>query len=288
MTERQIVAKGQPSGLTFNLIRGGMRVLGHAAPTIASRVAEDLFMTPRRHRAPERETEALRTGKEFRIPFESGEISAWRWGSGPAVILAHGWEGRGSQMTPFVESFVSRGHSVVTYDAPGHGKSSGKRSSLPAFAGALRAVAAHGGSVSGVVAHSFGCAATALAMSDGLEVPRAVFIAPPLDPAEYTQRFGDILGLNDRVVAAMRQRIQDRFARPWNEYSLAKLARTQTAPLLVIHDRDDNETFVREGEEIVRLWRGARMVITEGLGHRRILRDGRVVEQVVEFITSPR
>lgn len=283
--EKPVAPASHPTGVAFTLIRGGMKILSRTAPSLASRVAEDLFMTPRRYRAPERELAALGAAMPFSLPFGDGEIQGWRWGSGKPIILAHGWEGRGSQMTPFVSALIENGHSIATFDAPGHGRSSGKRSSLPAFSQSLAAVAAHCGGAAGVIAHSFGCAATALAMHDGLDVPRVVFIAPPLDPADYTERFGQILGLTDGVVERMRQRIQRRFSRSWSEYSLGRLAMTLTAPLLVIHDRDDNETFLHEGEEIVRRWQGSRLIITEGLGHRRILRDERVISEVAEFFS---
>ena len=46
-----------------------------------------------------------------------------------------------------------------------------------------------------------------------------------------------------------------------------------TAPVLVVHDRGDAEIPWQHGAAIARAWRGAEMLITEGLGHRRILRD---------------
>ena len=39
--------------------------------------------------------------------------------------------------------------------------------------------AAHGQQVHGVVAHSMGCAATGLALAEGLSVERVAFVSPP-------------------------------------------------------------------------------------------------------------
>ena len=55
-------------------------------------------------------------------------------------------------------------------------------------------------------------------------------------------------------------------------------------PLLVVHDRDDRDTFWSEGAALVKAWPGARLMTTEGLGHRRILRDKGVIEDVTQFI----
>lgn len=274
-------------GLT--VMRGALRVLSRTAPRVATRIATDLFMKPRRFRTPPRE-EALMEGAE-RFDVRAGAnltIRAWRWGAGPVVILAHGWEGRGSQMAPFVAPLVAAGHQVVTFDAPGHGTSDGNRASLPHFAWALRSVASATAddAPAAIIAHSFGCAATTLALREGLSAERVVFISPPLDPVDYTNRFADILGLEPEIVDAMRMRIEERFLRKWSDYSLAESARTMTAPLLVIHDRDDQETFWREGAAIADAWPGATMMTTEGLGHRRILREPSVIEAATAFVRS--
>jgi pimeloyl-ACP methyl ester carboxylesterase len=289
MTEATTAPSPEPARpLALTVMRGALRLLSATAPGMASRVAADLFMTPRRYPAPPREKTVLAEGTPFTVPVgASSEVRAWRFGQGPAVLLAHGWEGRGSQLTPFVAPLVERGYSVVTFDAPGHGASPGSRSSLPHFAWALRGVAdaiAQEAPLHAVVAHSLGCAAATLALRDGLSVHRLVYLAPPLNPVDYTARFGDALGLDDATLRGMQQRIEERFARKWSDYSLAESARTMNTPLLVIHDRDDRDTFWTEGAALAEAWPGARLLTTEGLGHRRILRDATVVAEVAQFI----
>lgn len=271
--------------IAFSVVRGALRVLSRTAPNVAGRVAADLFMRPRRFRAPQRERDILAEARGFEVRLGEGTIQAWRWGtSGPVVVLAHGWEGRGSQLTPFVRPLLDAGYSVVTFDAPGHGASPGARSSLPHFSWALTAVVEATEPPHAILAHSLGCAAATLALRDGLTASRLVFLSPPLNPVDYTTQFGDMFGLSDAVIDRLRSRIEERFARRWSVYSLAETAGMMTAPLLVIHDRDDTETRYRGGAELAELWPGARLMTTEGLGHRRILRDERVVRAAVEFI----
>jgi pimeloyl-ACP methyl ester carboxylesterase len=274
--------------LSLTVMRGALRLLSATAPGIASRVAADLFMTPRRFAAPKREQDILAQGTPFTVKLgASAEVRAWRFGTGPAVLLAHGWEGRGSQLTPFVAPLVERGYSVVTFDAPGHGASPGSRSSLPHFAWALRGVAdaiAADTMPHAIIAHSLGCAAATLALREGLSVHRVVYLAPPLNPVEYTARFGDILGLDDATIRGLQKRIEERFARKWSDYSLAESARTMNTPLLVVHDREDRDTFWSEGAALAEAWPGARLMTTEGLGHRRILRDAGVIEEITRFV----
>lgn len=278
--------------LTLSLLRGALGVLSRAAPDLASRFAVDLFMTPRRHQRPDRERELLAEATPFEVRLGTAmHLHAWRWTShrapsAPTVLLVHGWEGRGSQLSSFVRPLLSAGLSVVAFDAPGHGASPGSRSSLPHFAWSVRSVADAIGTPHAIIAHSLGCAATTLVLRDGLAARRVVFISPPLDPSDYVDRFGSVLGLEARIRERMKVRIEERFARKWADYSLANTAPSMTTPLLVIHDREDSETYWSEGAALAERWPGARMLTTTGLGHRRILRDEAVIRAVTQFVAE--
>jgi hypothetical protein len=52
----------------------------------------------------------------------------------------------------------------------------------------------------------------------------------------------------------------------------------------VIHDRQDRVIPFEESQKLVRVWSGARLLQTEGLGHRRILGDSRVVAETCRFL----
>ena len=189
-------------------------------------------------------------------------------------------------MAPFAAPLVAGGFSVVTFDAPAHGLSSGRRSSLPLFAWALRRVSLELGEPHAVIAHSLGCAATTLALKDGMRARSVIYIAPPLSPADYTRQFGEALGLTDAVVDDLKLRIEERFLRPWSDYSLADAAPAMRTPLLIVHDTDDEDTPWSGGSTLAGLWPDARLMTTTGLGHRRILRNPRVIEEAVAFIGS--
>lgn len=273
--------------IALSLMRGAFGMLSRTAPAVASRIAVDLFMKPRRFPRPRREQELLAEATPFEVQLGvDNSVRAWRWGSGPAVLLVHGWEGRGSQLSPLVRPLLARGFSVVTFDAPGHGESDGSRSSLPHFAWAVRRVADALTEPYAVVAHSLGCAATTLALREGLSTQRLVFFSPPLNPSDYVDRFGGILNFSAEVLDRMKLRIEERFLRKWSDYALDETARQMTTPLLVIHDRDDVETYWSEGSALAAAWPGARLVTTEGLGHRRILREASVVEMAAKFVAE--
>jgi hypothetical protein len=67
---------------------------------------------------------------------------------------------------------------------------------------------------------------------------------------------------------------------------VTRLAPALHTEVLVIHDRGDGEVPWQHGHAIARAWPGARVLDTDGLGHRRILRDPLVVSAAVEFLAS--
>jgi pimeloyl-ACP methyl ester carboxylesterase len=263
-------------------------VLSALALETAATRAERLFLTPPRPRRPMWEVELL-AGAEAR-PMRVGRrrIETWTWGTGPSVLLVHGWGGRGTQLGAFIAPLVAHGFSVVTFDAPGHGASDDGLVTIPEMIDAIRTVAASRGRLAGIVAHSAGALTAAHAFHDGLTADAAVFIGPPTDLHGAAARFTEAMGFSRAVRERMRERIAARVGRRWSDFDVTALtsAGPAPAPLLVVHDRGDAEVPWQQGMAITRAWRGAEMLMTDGLGHRRILRDSDVVATAVAFVTA--
>ena len=265
-------------------VRATFAVLGRVAPGYAADRAVDLFFTPRGPRASRRVSAFVSTGRPFSVSVDGERVAAWSWGNGPRVYLVHGWAGVGAQLAEFARPLLANGFRVVTFDAPGHGASAGRRSSIVHFAKALREVAATEGEPHAVIAHSLGAAATIRALSQGLKLGRAVFLGPTGGPRDWAERFRVHLGVPPHVMSLMRERSERWLGASWEEFDVPRLARGQAAPLFVFHDRDDAEVPWSDGAAIADAWAGAQLVTTVGLGHRRILRDERVVSQAVSFV----
>lgn len=259
--------------------------LGRSFPDATARIALEAWLRPRRFTPPRREAHWQMGATEFRVGRGTHGVRAWSWGEGPIVLLAHGWEGRGLQLGGFVRPLVDAGFRVVTWDAPAHGQSGGRKSSLFSFADTIGAVIRQLGPVHAVVAHSMGAAATLFALKPGLPVSRLALIAPG-DPSEATARMAELLGLHDDVTDAMRERMQARFGMTLSEVSTEKLAAELEQPMLVIHDEDDVHAEVESGRRIAEAAPHGSFTATQGLGHHRILRDSHVIEQIASFVAD--
>jgi pimeloyl-ACP methyl ester carboxylesterase len=268
---------------TSRVVAPVFRLLGRVAPGLAAAAADRMFFTPPRPRRS-RGDAMLRRGKRFRLRVLGGHVAGWKWGRGPTVVLLHGWGGHSGQLTSFVPALLSRGLSVVALDAPGHGRSSRGLSSAIQFAQALRAVVEAEGPVHGVVAHSLGGCAVALAVRDGLPVTRVVLIASPVNPPAWVERFAAQLGIAPEVVELMKRRSERRLGFLWGDLQVPALVTGLRQPLLVIHDLYDAEVPLSDGAAIAASWPGGRLLETAGLGHNRLLRDPEVIAQAADFL----
>lgn len=269
-------------------IRRSFPRLARLAPSLSARLAEILFrMPPPRCPRLKREQRTLDGGDFSRTPFLAGTLPTWRWGTGPAVLLVHGWGGHAGRLTPFVRPLMKAGFSVVAFDAPGHGIARGRVSSLPEFVAAIRVLEQAHGLFHAVIGHSLGAAAAALAVRDGFGAQRLVLLAPPSDLEKYTGRFARILRIPPTIRDSMKERLEKRFQIRWAELRIGGLRASSDVSLLIFHDRRDVHVPFGDGVEISNGWPNARLVRTRGLGHHRIVRDARVISRAVAFLAGP-
>jgi len=274
----------------MNLIRWIFRVLQPISPAAAAWLAERLFFTARRSPLSPDARAFLTTGRRFTLEVEGRRLVGWRWGftDKPLAYLVHGWGSRGTRLAAFVEPLLAAGYGVVTYDAVGQGQSGRGMTSMPEFARSLAAVVRQHGTPHAIVAHSMGCAGTTLAISWGLEVARVVFLAPAADPPAWVAPFARLFGLRPDVLDRVRARSERRLRVRWSDLNVCDLARALPArpELLIVHDEADETVRWQDGAAIAAAWSGARLVTTQGLGHRGVTSNTTIVRQAVEFVTS--
>jgi pimeloyl-ACP methyl ester carboxylesterase len=265
-------------------LRFMFRMIQTVSPRQAAVLAERFFFTVPKARLTGAMRAQLDRARPFTVTVEGHRIAGWTWGHGPAVYLVHGWGSRGGRLTAYVAPLVAAGFQVVTYDGLGHGVSSGRMSSMPQLARTLRAVVAAMGPARGVIAHSLGASATALAMDLGLDVSRVVFVAPAADPVGFTLRWASMIGLRPDVLDQMKASSERRLRFSWDDLDVRAMARRRTTPLLIVHDAGDPVVPWSDGAAIADAWPESRFVTTQNLGHSEVVRAPVVVAQAVEFL----
>jgi pimeloyl-ACP methyl ester carboxylesterase len=261
-------------------VLSGVNAISHHA---CGSCAELAFRRPPRRRPSRSEQRRLDRGRLIWLRGREGDLAVWVWGDGPRILLVHGWGGHAGRLTAFLPALLKAGFGVATFDAPAHGISRGRLATLPDFAESLALVAGVLAPV-GLVGHSMGAAACALAMRQGLAVRSAVLIAPPADPEEYTLRYARYLRLSSAAAVSMNDRLQRRYGVRFVDLRLAGNA--PTVPTLIVHDERDKRVPLRDGVAISKAWPTARLLVTQGLGHHRILRSPAVIRSAVRHLSS--
>lgn len=268
------------------LRRAALRAFGTLMPDRAAAWYERVLLTPRRMPpldVPKPET----TGQFTRLPYGTGWLSVCTWGHGPAVLLVHGWGGSMASMNGFIDPLVRAGHRVVSFDLPAHGHSDGERTSVLDAGGAILQVGRHVGPLAGIITHSFGGPATALAMGHGLTADRVVMLAPPRCIRDVSRPVGPLIGLPQATSDRMLERFARRLRFRWEEIQTDRLVSRLEVPLLVVHDEEDPVVPWSHGAAVARAARVGRLVTTAGLGHRELLLDPSVRAEILQFLVGP-
>jgi pimeloyl-ACP methyl ester carboxylesterase len=190
-------------------------------------------------------------------------------------------------MLPLARALAGAGWRPVIVEMPAHGRSDGLSSSLPQFARALEYVAARlrerGEPVEVVVAHSLGANAAAYAASRGVLPQRLVLLAPPASPHAFTRLFAQVFGLGEATRAAVQRHLEAREGILMAQFEPATVGPGIRSRTLVVHDRGDRINAFADGEAFSRSIGDARLLATDGLGHRGVLNDANVLRAIVEF-----
>jgi len=129
--------------------------------------------------------------------------------------------------------------------------------------------------------------ATVVALSRGLPCARAVLLASPSEMEPYLARMDAALGLGAPGRAALRARVARVLARAGlSGFDLPALTHRLPQAALIVHDATDREVPPVAARRLARGWSGSQRVETEGLGHRRLLRNPDVVARVTAFVAA--
>ena len=281
--------------IVLPLLRTTTFIAAAFAPAWVARTAARRFITPPHHAHTPPELRHLQNGRRVSIATPMAKLAAWQFGDRwrPAIIMSHGWGGRGAQFREFVQPLLDTGYQVWLFDHVSHGMSEGREAPITDFAKGVaavaRAVLAEGAVVAGFVGHSLGCAGIGIALRGELRElknVRVVQIAPPASLIRYSRFFARMVGLPERIRAAMQWRLEQKIGVNWQEFEMPGAVSDLTAKALVIHDQNDKDVRIESGLTVARSWPDARFKRTYELGHRKILRDQSVISATADFLAD--
>jgi len=278
----------RPEPMLLKIFQLAFSIGGRLSPRIASHFAYRLWLTSPRFKTPASEQTALKSAVVEYHQIKNHTIVTYVWDrpdSRATVLLVHGWSGRGTQLGAFVQPLLDAGYRVLSFDAPAHGQSSGKQTTIYEIAEVILALQNLYGEFDSVITHSFGGPCTALAVQNGLNVDNFVAICPPATIIGLVRKFVSTLQITEKTAKQLIQRIEKNFGKDiWTQLAMTKTVTNIDVPGFVIHDSHDTDIPWEEGQAVAYAWNNAPFKITNGLGHRRILRDEDTINSAIKFI----
>jgi len=272
--------------IPYSIITTG-KILQFIAPPLATKFAIKLFGTPIRFKTPEREKMMANSAqKEFLfIPEINKKVMVYTYGySKRKVLLIHGWSGRGTQLYKIADKLLENGFMTISFDGPAHGKSTGKTTMMSEFIIAAKSIEKKYGPFEIAIGHSLGGMAVLNGVKQGLKIKKAIVIGAGDIITDIITDFVKKLEFKPKMVYRIKKLFYKKFGESIDNYSASFAAKSVKIPTLVIHDTDDKDVLVSCAHNIRQSLVKGEILITNGLGHRRILKDNLVIKRIIEFI----
>ena len=249
--------------------------------------AAKLFTTPIKHKIPKREhaMEHESAQKTITISEINKEIVVYEYGkSDKKILLVHGWSGRGTQLVKIADELLKLGYMTISFDAPAHGKSKGNSSIMIEFIASILEIEKQYGPFEFAIGHSLGGMSVLNAIKQNLKIKKAVIIGSGDIIQDIIDDFISKLRLNPEYGIKLRNHFEAKFGGKMDDYSAYKAAKKTEIPVLIIHDKDDHDVSVKAAYNIQKHLKNSEIMITESLGHRKILGNDDVIKKIIEFL----
>lgn len=274
--------------IAVGYFRTKFRLLTAISKKKAAEKAFDLFRTPQR-RVKKKLPKIFTEAEKIQFQLEGNTIRGWRWNH-PAekkILIIHGYESSVINFDRYVKPLTRKGYEVLAFDAPAHGRSSGRHITAPLYKDMIKTVHATYGPVQSYMAHSFGGLAVSLALEEIShdENYRLVLIAPATETTTAIDSFFTFLKLDSSIRPAFEKVIVKAGGVSSEWYSIRRAMKHIKAQVLWLHDEDDDITPLKDVLAVQKENHpNIKYVFSSGLGHRRIYRDNKVTKAIVDFL----
>jgi esterase/lipase len=265
------------------------KFISFISPKLTVLYIAKLFTTPIKHKIPKRELhmDLASVQRLVTIPSLNKQVVVYEYGeSEKKILLVHGWSGRGTQLVKIADELLKSGYSTVSFDAPAHGKSPGNNGIMTDFIAAILEIDKQYGPFDAAVGHSLGGMSILNAIKQGLQLKSAAIIGSGDIVQDIIEDFVAKLELNPKFANLLRLHFEKKHGEKMNDYSAYRAAKNTDISMLVVHDKDDPEVSVKAGIHIHQHLINGTLMLTERLGHRKILGHQDVINRVVTYITN--
>lgn len=268
----------------LKVIRTITAVLEKTSPALANKLAIKLFFSPRasKQKLPEIPDLQQHWSDYVKTDGSTSKCRVYTAGSGPTVLLVHGWEGSAWSMSAIAKQLLDKNLRVVLFDLPAHGFSPGKKTNILEVSAIIQTLTAQEEDLLAIVSHSFGAVCAGHAIKSGVTPDHFVSIGAPTSMEFIVESFCSTIGASANSKKELINHIDGILQAPYKTESLTQVAKQFKLNGLIIHDLNDRLVPYAQAKELLASWTGSKLFTTEKLGHNRTLINKDVIETIVE------
>ena len=269
-----------------HLITAG-KLLQFISLDLTTKLAAKIFATPLKIAPPERELMMRQSAKRNLLSMDgiNKKIMTYTYGySRKKILLVHGWSGRGTQLVNIADKVLENKMMVISFDGPAHGLSSGKSTSILEFIICIRQLEKEYGPFDAAIGHSMGGMALLNAVSQGLKINNLVIIGADNSINEIIKSEVKKYSLQPIIAQKLVELINTRLSINIEDYSSQNASKNVDIPTLVINDSEDKYVDVSSALTIRQNLKYGELLMTNGLGHHKILKDPTIIQRIIDFI----
>ena len=269
------------------IVRKCLAVISSINPKWAVNAGLQIFSTPLSRRKKNHYLPDDMVKEE--VVLKGKRVHLYRYGqSSKKILLVHGWEGAASDFSQFFKPLKEQNFEIWTLDLPGHGESAFSQLNVLIASDLLIELNDLKGPFLALVGHSFGGFSLGLASTKRAELSNLplITIGAPTRLHRILEEYAKFVDFNDDQLDYMFNKIERDFKIKINDFEQGKFLKNHKAPILIVHDKQDEMVPYSRLEDIKEQTTAPEFHITDGLGHTRILRNRKVVDKIVSFISD--
>jgi pimeloyl-ACP methyl ester carboxylesterase len=256
-----------------------------------------MFATPPAFPSSAREIGILKGADTFAVRFDDRDLSCYGFGKGKTILLCHGWGSRAGHLALLAGALAQAGYRAVVFDAPAHHslpvENKKEYSNMFEFGWAISLVARSLGEVYGVFGHSLGAMASLFAMAAfphledcAFSCRKLVLASTPATTRHVLANFGRTQSLSAAEQSTLEEELQTTFNMVIADYDCARALNEVPAEKMIIQDENDEHFAMEETLAQTAAPGAARIMVTQKLGHNRVLASKPVFAAIVDFLKA--
>lgn len=286
--------QGFSERLYLKYLRTKFKTIGLVAPSVAGKIAFDLFCTPfptyKKTKAPA----IFHQAKQIHLVLaDKTLIKGFEWqASKPnskTILICHGYASYFYKFEQYINPLLKEGFRIIGFDAPAHGQSQGKFINAIIYKEAIEALMQAFGPVDHFMGHSLGGLTVSL-IAEQLkqqEQHKIVLVAPATKTTTTFESYFNLMHLSNDVREAFLAELNHRTNLPISYFEADRAISHYKGPLLWVHDREDRICPYKDLENFTKTApSNINFLITNNLGHNKIYKTQAVIDKIVQFLAS--